>query len=252
MKTQSGKFSLSALSSVGRAQGRAAKSRSVQIDEVADAEMQSSVSKDEGNGLITHDRSDENTMKQDGRTVEKLGVGGSNPSALAIYTDPRTGIPATFTPDWLAADMVALARIEPSSAILEPSAGIGSIVKAIHRVPHFQVHAVELNERFCSVLRDMNCTSVTHKDFLRLEIGEEPHIDRVIMNPPFKFPVEHVMHASRTLKRGGRLVALLHLWAAQVIQRYNPQVRLYHLPANTFKFDDITPAPAVILVADVP
>lgn len=249
MKTQSDKFSSTALSSVGRAQGPIDSSQPVQAGE-SDAGMEKSVSKEAGVAVMTRNPTDEYTTNQTGRMGENLGVGGSNPSALATYTGPRTGIAATFTPDWLAADMIALARIEPSSIILEPSAGIGSIVAAIHRVPHFEVHAVELNDKFCSILRDMNCTSVTHKDFLRLEIGDEPHIDRVIMNPPLKFPVEHVMHASRTLKRGGRLVALLHLWAAEVIQRYNRQVRLYHLPVNTFKFDDITPAPAVILVVD--
>jgi 16S rRNA A1518/A1519 N6-dimethyltransferase RsmA/KsgA/DIM1 with predicted DNA glycosylase/AP lyase activity len=149
--------------------------------------------------------------------------------------------------------MTALARIRMSSKILEPSAGFGAIVDAIHRWPHGEVHAIELNEENCRELRDRNCTSVYRADFLRVPAPETRTFDRVIMNPPRQFSVEHVIHASLFLAPGGRLVALLRYDAAEIIKNHNPDVRLYSLPRETF----LEPGkeggfvPSCILVADV-
>ena len=156
---------------------------------------------------------------------ENLGVGSSNLSQ-------RTNLPPTVTPDWLAEDMVSLARIYTGMRVLEPSAGKGAIVTALHRLTCGpRVTAVELNQHMIADLRDTNAV-VLKQDFLRLDM--EGQFDRVVMNPP-KDAVPHVLKAMDCLDRGGRLVALLHGPAAIKLCEQFPDMRFLKLPNATFK-----------------
>jgi len=157
---------------------------------------------------------------------ETLRVGGSSPSHL-------TNLPATFTPDWLADDMVSLARIYPGMRVLEPSAGRGSIVRSIHRLTAGRVTAIELNGDMIADLRDTNAV-VLKQDFLRNDMIMEGYFARVVMNPPGSL-LSHVEKAMECLERRGRLVALLHQDRAMVLSDYYPDVRRYDLPLNTFQ-----------------
>jgi 16S rRNA G1207 methylase RsmC len=70
------------------------------------------------------------------------------------------------------------------------------------------VVAVEINAALAAGLSDLveECRCA---DFLSLN-GELGTFDRVVMNPPFDHgsDIEHIKHAYRKLKPGGRLVAI--------------------------------------------
>lgn len=177
--------------------------------------------------------------KVPGNGEENSGVGGSNPS-------PRTNLHADETPDWLAKDMVLLAHIHGGMHVLEPSAGTGQIVQAIHSWSWAKVTAVELNAERCKILRDTNAR-VIHGDFLTTQFKDG--FDRVVMNPPIK-AAQHVQHAANQLVRGGRLIALLHRQAADDIRWGWGEGHVYHLPTETFRFGVKTPIRASIFVWD--
>lgn len=105
--------------------------------------------------------------------------------------------------------MVEAAQLEPGMEVLEPSAGEGAIVTGILDAG-IRPDCVEIDPDRADTLRDMLPPgSVMCLDFLRMM--PEPEYDRVLMNPPFGkgAGVQHVLHAIRFLKPGGRLVAIL-------------------------------------------
>lgn len=109
----------------------------------------------------------------------------------------------------LAEEMLALADLQPGMEVLEPSAGDGALVAAI-LAAGVTPDCVEIDPDRVDALRDMlppGC--VTHMDFLAMH--PEPEFDRVLMNPPWgrHADVQHVFHALRFLKPGGRLVAIM-------------------------------------------
>ena len=118
------------------------------------------------------------------------------------------------TPDDLADDLVFEAEIKPFHKILEPSAGQGSIIKAINRVYPIKVDCYELMNTNVLVL---NQKKVFDKELNFNLIGPdflldkpEPVYDRIIMNPPFQKnqDIEHIRLAYDWLKPGGQLVAI--------------------------------------------
>jgi protein-L-isoaspartate O-methyltransferase len=112
------------------------------------------------------------------------------------------------TPADLARRVVELADIRPGMTVLEPSAGTGALLDALGT--HEGVTAVEINRALAEMLRTRypRC-EVRCADFLALgaELGA---FDRVVMNPPFGrgADIEHIRHAYRMLRPGGRLVAV--------------------------------------------
>ena len=107
--------------------------------------------------------------------------------------------------------------------ILEPSAGTGSIAYAAVG-PHVKrdwqtdkttytshsVEVVEIQPELADALTRSNKFSLVMSwDFLDVPVKAE--FDRVLMNPPFdrERDIDHVMHASKFLKPGGRLVAVM-------------------------------------------
>lgn len=116
-------------------------------------------------------------------------------------------VPGFFpTPRALVRRMIQEAAIEPGMTILEPSAGKGDIVaQAI--AAGASVECVEQNFTLAEHLRRKGY-SVRCSDFLAL--SADPSFDRVLMNPPFErgIDAEHIRHAFRFLKPGGRLVAI--------------------------------------------
>lgn len=109
------------------------------------------------------------------------------------------------TPADLAHDVVVLADIEPGMAVLEPSAGIGRIAKAVERAGG-KVTCYEVDEKRASALADF---TVHVCDFLSVIPAQQ--FDRVVMNPPFarQDDIRHVLHAFKFLRPGGRLVAIM-------------------------------------------
>jgi hypothetical protein len=113
------------------------------------------------------------------------------------------------TPAPVVAQMLAAAELQPDHAVLEPSAGDGAIARVIFAkgiVPD----CVEIDFERATELRDLlPLGAVINMDFLSM--NPDPEYDRVVMNPPFGkgAGVQHVFHALRFLKPGGRLVAVL-------------------------------------------
>lgn len=144
------------------------------------------------------------------------------------------------TPPELAQRVVDLAGIEPGMITLEPSAGQGGIADHIPLRP--MVTCVELLSDNVKVLEGKGYR-VHAGDFLATSPAEE--YDRVVMNPPFEkqADIDHVLHAWKFLKPGGRLVSIM---AASVAFRENRKTTEFrelleshgfmeHNPAGAFK-----------------
>lgn len=112
------------------------------------------------------------------------------------------------TPEALAEAMVSSADITPKDIVLEPSAGTGSIVKAIHRsVRGINVFVCELEPKMRKELEGQPNVTVIGEDFMLLK---DRSFTKIVMNPPFTSgqDIEHVRHAYDLLAPGGRLVAI--------------------------------------------
>lgn len=146
------------------------------------------------------------------------------------------------TPGHLAARMVALADIQPVSTVLEPSAGTGSILKAIDDGcadirDIVSVTAVEINPQLSSSLRDgFKKVTVHQRDFLAWN-GDLGKFDRILMNPPFErgSDIKHIKHAAEMLAEGGRLVAICANGPKQKEELQPLASHWENLPEGTFK-----------------
>lgn len=122
------------------------------------------------------------------------------------------------TPPEVVERLIEVAEIATDHGVLEPSAGDGVIVRAVVPIADF-VGAVEVDRGRFEVLSALGIPgTVTHADFL----GLIPDIayDRVVMNPPFarQADIDHVRHALRFLRPGGRLVSVM---SAGTVSRLN-------------------------------
>jgi len=154
------------------------------------------------------------------------------------------------TPLSIAEDMVSKAQITNKNNILEPSAGMGAIVKAIHNKlgQHDTVFVCEINPQMRDELSRIDYVNIVGEDFLEYNCSD---YDRIIMNPPFTGgqDIDHVLHAYRILKNGGILVTIMSTsW--QFGQTKKPKafrewmnklddegkvVEIEELPSGTFK-----------------
>lgn len=117
-------------------------------------------------------------------------------------------IPGFFpTPESLAVRMVEAADIMAGDRVLEPSAGKGDLALQV-KMHGAGVECFEVVPRLCEILRakglDAECC-----DFLDFHPSEI--YDAVVMNPPFEKgqDIDHIRHAFRFLREGGRLVAIV-------------------------------------------
>jgi len=195
---------------------------------------------------------------------------------------PKTGLAPNFgffpTPESVAntvAEMAGLYRQsrEEPLRILEPSAGAGALISAAVKahtnvLPTFV--AVELHrERAEGLARDPACQRVVCADFMAVTPDHIGLYDRVLMNPPFDRgrDIDHVRHAFKFLKPGGRLVAIMSASTEfredaktvafrEFADKFAPSRGTYDsqwrdVPAGSFK-EFGTNANAVILVMDKP
>lgn len=120
------------------------------------------------------------------------------------------------TPPALARELVKLACVEKGDHVLEPSAGLGAIVKPIKAAGGI-VTAVEIDtSRFESLLSLSSAKStIVVGDFMEFDPAKfEQTFDRVVMNPPFCKAgkgdhLDHVLHAYDMLRDGGVLVSVM-------------------------------------------
>lgn len=116
------------------------------------------------------------------------------------------------TPDKLADELVFQAQIEPNHNILEPSAGQGAIIKAIHRVFENNqfVDYCELMDINCTFLSNIQGANYLNDDFLMLGKAFNNNYDRIIANPPFSKnqDIDHIRKMYDVCKPGGRIVTI--------------------------------------------
>ncbi|MBD5199430.1 MAG: SAM-dependent DNA methyltransferase [Bacteroidales bacterium] len=87
------------------------------------------------------------------------------------------------TPSALAEWLVSLSDVKPGYAVLEPSAGTGAIINAIHKAcPDVSVDAFELMPENRQTLCKMKNVSPVGEDFTK---GVPRLYDRIFANPPF-------------------------------------------------------------------
>lgn len=125
-------------------------------------------------------------------------------------TDKKQLYQAFYTPDHISESMVRLANVVAGENVLEPSAGVGSIAKAIAKTKA-ELTCVELNPDSAAVLESSGF-AVHCRDFLECKEDEIcGPFDAVIMNPPFtkNQAFEHVLHAAGMLCDMGVLVAIV-------------------------------------------
>lgn len=148
------------------------------------------------------------------------------------------------TPPDIVSRMIQLAGIKPSDRVLEPNAGNGAIARVVAPLCA-HLHLVEIQSHLARKLSGQRgFDSVWCDDFLKML--PNPNFDAVLMNPPFakQADIHHVTHATRMLKPGGRLVAVM---GAGVTFRNNRLTTVFRelvddmsgtiepLPAGSFK-----------------
>lgn len=138
------------------------------------------------------------------------------------------------TPKHLAEKIVELADIEPGMSILEPSAGLGAIIKELP--PFVHVTAVEISTTLADSVRKL--ADIVHNfDFLEMHLVRDSRYDRVLMNPPFSngSDIKHIKHALRFLKPGGKLIAICANGPRQRRDLMPISTYWEDLPQGTFK-----------------
>jgi hypothetical protein len=112
------------------------------------------------------------------------------------------------TPDGLADRLVELADLDGTEKILEPSAGRGAIVRAIHReFGYVDVWGYELMPINQSFLDKVDHFKLLGSDFLT---ECDTSFDSIIANPPFSKnqDIEHIRKMYDHLNPGGTLVSI--------------------------------------------
>jgi hypothetical protein len=111
------------------------------------------------------------------------------------------------TPSDLADWLVSLAGVTPDDVVLEPSAGRGAIIKAIHRAADVNVDYFELMPENQQFLSRMENVTFCGEDFTQ---GVPKLYTRIFANPPFakNQDVHHVHAMYEALDNDGILCAI--------------------------------------------
>ncbi|MBS7671428.1 DUF4942 domain-containing protein [Croceicoccus gelatinilyticus] len=121
-------------------------------------------------------------------------------------------------------EMGELTSISSETTILEPSAGTGALIEAAigAGANSRNITAVEIQADLASQLGGLGLGRLMVNDFMQLTPEIVGTFDVVLMNPPFdrSLDCDHVMHAMKFVKPGGKLVAIM---AAGVEFRENPR-----------------------------
>lgn len=148
------------------------------------------------------------------------------------------------TPEPACVRLVTLAEVKDSDFILEPSAGIGAILRAIkHAAPAARCDAVELNAALAGHLRAaFPGVNVWCDDFMECE--QVAQYDKIIMNPPFSHAqdIRHIQRALSLLKPDGLLTAIC-LNGPRQQKNLKPLCDVWEeLPRGTFSYTDVSTA----------
>ena len=125
------------------------------------------------------------------------------------YADIKKDFQFFATPSDVADLMVAKLEIQPYEKILEPSAGNGALINAVHRLhSDITIDCYELNPLNRKVLEKMVNVNVLGDDFTKRLDNEE--YDVIIANPPFSKnqDIIHLMKMWNNLRYGGRIACI--------------------------------------------
>lgn len=116
------------------------------------------------------------------------------------------------TPAVIADELCVYLDIDKGDKVLEPSAGQGALIAAVHEYePDIIVDCFELMPSNREVLKQLPNVNILGNDFIEAEnIGQ---YDKIIMNPPFNKnqDIDHFRKAYDHLADGGTLVAILSM-----------------------------------------
>ena len=110
--------------------------------------------------------------------------------------------------DWL---VMLAGGIHETDTVLEPSAGRGALIKAIHRsCPSVTVECYELMPENREFLHTLDNVILLDEDFTKDSVG---HYTKIIANPPFSGnqDIDHVRLMYERLEEGGILAAITSL-----------------------------------------
>lgn len=127
------------------------------------------------------------------------------------FTRPDRQFPCT--PPDLADQMVKMADIYPDDHVLEPSAGMGSLIKAIHRKhPDLVVDYCELSDPVALGIDRLPNTRFVARDFLSYLPDDGYHV--IIAHPPLNRSqdIDHISYMFKLLRPGGRLVSIASMY----------------------------------------
>lgn len=146
------------------------------------------------------------------------------------------------TPADVAAHVISTAAVRPGSRWLEPSAGVGNLVLPLQKAGA-RVSAVEIDARRAGLLKHnaavLDCLFCS--DFLgMLPPAVDQLFDGAAMNPPFakQADIDHVLHAARFVKDGGRVVAIMSAGVAFRNNRKTTDFRAF-LAANRARIESL-------------
>ena len=153
------------------------------------------------------------------------------------------------TPKDVADQVVQLADIQQFDRVLEPSAGAGALIDAIHsHNPECGITAIEINSQLAAALESKS--AVRCADFLEVQPDEFGMVDRVVMNPPFEngSDIKHVEHALTFLREGGRLVSVVANGPRQAKKLKPLATEWIDLPAESFKSAGTNVNAAIVVI----
>lgn len=204
------------------------------------------------------------------KALEAMGGKWSRKERAHVFpTDPRLQVEGLLesgeltvekdgffeTPDPVIDRMIELTGGRLFGSVLEPSAGMGAIVRRIIAYPNVsRLFMVERNPERAKALwayekdfEKQDSFTVFNDDFLSIDPVEWKPFDCILMNPPFENgqDIEHVIHASRFIEYAyGVLIAVMSEGSffrgdrkAVDFQKWLDKVGGYseQLPAGSFK-----------------
>lgn len=177
----------------------------------------------------------EQEMSEERGRFQRLAGDSAKPRAVSSFN-------LFQTPELIAARIADLLNVDDSHRVLEPSAGLGRLYRAVRSLSACPVVLVEQSPDCCAELyretEGDHTATLIQDDFLQCDPDRLGGLfDRVIMNPPFKrgTDIKHIEHARELLKPGGLLVAICANGPRQQ-KRYRDNSELFEvLPSGSFK-----------------
>lgn len=135
-----------------------------------------------------------------------------------VYSRVKQDLGQFDSPLGVAAAVMMELGIQEGMTALEPQAGVGNLAVAM-RGAGAEVMCVEIDEKRAAKLVALDLGSVIVGNFLGMEGLAK--VDRIGMNPPFanQVDIDHVLHAFKFLKPGGRLVSVMSRGAMQRVNK---------------------------------